>query len=101
MASAAKVAMNERKRKLVKKQAALRAQLKKVVSDPNANFEDKEAAMIKLQKLPRGGSKVQVRNRCRVTGRPRGFYRKFQMSRISLRQLGLAGEIPGLTKSSW
>jgi len=63
--------------------------------------EERFAAQIKLSKLPRNGSKVRVRNRCEVTGRPRGFYRKFKMSRIALRDLASLGLVPGVTKSSW
>lgn len=101
MASKAKIAMNERKRKLVAKYAEKRASLKAIIRDPNVSFEEKEKAQAAMQKLPRSSSPVRVRNRCRVTGRPRGYYRKFQMSRIALRELGLQGEVPGLTKSSW
>ena len=101
MASKAKIARNLQKQILINKYAAKRAELSAVVADPEADPEAKDAAMFALQKLPRDSSKTRYRNRCRVTGRPRGTYRKFQMSRIAVRELGLAGEIPGLTKSSW
>jgi small subunit ribosomal protein S14 len=101
MASKAKIATNEKKKKLVAKYAKLRKELKAVVSDPESSEEDRYEAVLKLQKLPRNSSPTRVRNRCQVTGRPRGYYRKFAMSRIALRDYGLSGQIPGLTKSSW
>ena len=101
MASKAKVAANDKRKKLVAKHAAKRAALKAVVQDVNASDEDKLAAQNKLNALPRNSSKIRIRNRCVLTGRPRGFYRKFGLSRIAIRDRGLAGEIPGLTKSSW
>ena len=101
MASKAKLAMNERKRKLAAKYATKRAAYKATMKDPNASEADKVAAETKLQKLPKNSSPIRIRNRCALTGRPRGFYRKFGFSRIALRERGLAGEIPGLTKSSW
>ncbi|MEM1417842.1 MAG: 30S ribosomal protein S14 [Myxococcota bacterium] len=101
MASKAKIARNKHREKLAAKYAKKRKQLKKIVSDPNASMEAKYEAIEALQKLPRNSSPVRIRNRCQVTGRPRAYYRKFAMSRIALRDLGLRGEIPGLTKSSW
>lgn len=101
MAAKAKIATNEKKKKLVAKYAPLRKKLKEIIKDPNASDEDKYEAQLKLQKLPRSSSATRVRNRCQVTGRPRGYYRKFAMSRIALRDFGLSGQIPGLTKSSW
>ena len=101
MASKAKIARNKKKQQLVAKYAEQRAALKKIIADPDASDEDKDAAQAKLQSLPRDSSKTRVRNRCAVTGRPRAYYRKFGLSRIALRELGLRGEIPGLTKSSW
>ncbi len=101
MASKAKIATNEKKKKLVAKYAPLRKKLKAIISDPESSEEDRYEAVLKLQKLPRNSSPTRVRNRCQVTGRPRGYYRKFAMSRIALRDYGLSGQIPGLTKSSW
>ncbi len=101
MAAKAKIATNEKKKKLVAKYAPLRKKLKDIIKDPEASDEDKYEAQLKLQKLPRNSSATRVRNRCQVTGRPRGYYRKFAMSRIALRDFGLSGQIPGLTKSSW
>ena len=101
MAKKGKINHNEKRKKLVAKYAKKRAELMAIWQDPDADDEAKEAAFIKFQKIPRNASATRVRNRCRVTGRPRAYYRKFQMSRISLRDHGLAGEIAGLTKSSW
>lgn len=101
MSTLAKIATNEKKRKLVAKHAAKRAALKAIVSDPKASDADKLAAANKLNALPRNSNKIRIRNRCALTGRPRGYYRKFGLSRIAIREKGLAGEIPGLTKSSW
>ena len=101
MASKAKIAQNERRKKLVAKYAPVRKKLKAIMKDPKASEDEKDEAQAKLQKLPRDASPVRIRNRCVVTGRPRAYYRKFGLSRIALRDLGLAGEIPGLTKSSW
>lgn len=101
MASKAKIARNRQKAKLITKYAARRAELTAIIKNPKTSHEDRMNASFTLQKLPRDSSATRYRNRCEVTGRPRAFYRKFHMSRIALRQLGLAGEIPGLTKSSW
>jgi len=101
MASVAKLVTNEKRKKEAARTRSKRTALKKIVSSPTASLEEKEKAVIELQKLPRNSSPTRVRNRCQVTGRPRGFLRKFQMSRVSLRDLGLRGDIPGLVKSSW
>mgnify|MGYP000141076795 CR=1 FL=1 len=101
MARKAKLASNEKRKQLSAKYAPLRAELKKVINDPSASDEAKVEASVKLQKLPRNSNVNRVRNRCEVTGRPRGVYRAFKMSRISFRELALQGMIPGVTKSSW
>jgi small subunit ribosomal protein S14 len=101
MATKAKIATNEKRKKLAAKYAQKRAALKAVISNPKANEADKVAAIAKLNSLPRNSSRQRVRNRCALTGRPRAVYRKFGLSRIAIREKGLAGEIPGLTKSSW
>ena len=101
MAKKGKIEHNNKRRAMIDRYAAKRAELRKIIKSPNTSDEDREEAVIKLQKLPRNSSAVRFRNRCRVTGRPRAFYRKFQMSRIALRELGLRGEIAGLTKASW
>ena len=87
--------------KLVKRFAAKRAALKAIIQDPNAEPEAKWDAQLQLQKLPRDSSPVRQRNRCVLSGRPRGVYRKFKISRIALRDLGSTGQIPGVVKSSW
>ena len=92
----------ERKRtKLVKQYAAKRAELKIVITDANRTFEEREDARMRLQKLPRDSSPVRGRNRCRLTGRPHGYYRKFGLGRNELRRLAMEGHIPGLVKASW
>jgi small subunit ribosomal protein S14 len=101
MATQAKIATNEKRKKLTAKYAAKRAALKATVVNPKASDADKLAAQNKLNALPRNSSRQRIRNRCALTGRPRGVYRKFGLSRIAIREKGLAGEIPGLTKSSW
>lgn len=94
--------MREKKRQqLVKKYAAKRAELKKIIADENTSFADRMAAMAKLSALPRDSSKCRLRNRCEVTGRPRGVYRKFGLGRNKLREHAMRGEIPGLRKASW
>ena len=86
---------------MVAKFAAKRAELKKILSDPNTTDEEFYAAQRKLTRLPRNSSKVRVRNRCNITGRPRAYMGRFGLSRITFRELALAGRIPGVTKSSW
>ena len=101
MAKTSKIVRNEQRKKMVTKHAAKRATLKAIINNPVSTPEDVDAAVIKLQKLPRDASPIRVRNRCSQTGRPRAYLRKFGMSRIGLRELALAGQIPGVTKSSW
>ncbi len=100
----AKKAMVERERKrqaLVRKHAARRAALKEIANDRDRPMEERFKARLKLAKLPRNSSATRLHNRCRLTGRPHGYYRKLKMSRIALRELGGQGQIPGLVKSSW
>ncbi|MEP6946912.1 MAG: 30S ribosomal protein S14 [Acidobacteriota bacterium] len=101
MAKISKIVMNERRKDKVKLFASRRAEAKKIISNPKSSPEEVDAAVIKLQKMPRDASPIRVRNRCSQTGRSRGFLRKFGVSRIALRELALAGQIPGVTKSSW
>ena len=101
MAKKSAVNRNDRVKALVKQYAAKRVALKKVANDENLPLEERFEARLKLAELPRSSSKTRIRNRCLVTGRPRAFYRKLKMSRIALRELGSAGQIPGLVKSSW
>jgi small subunit ribosomal protein S14 len=101
MAKISKIVRNEQRRKTVAKYAAKRAELKKIINNPASSPEEVDAAVLKLSKIPRNASPARVRNRCSQTGRPRGYLRKFGMSRIGLRELALKGQIPGVVKSSW
>ncbi len=87
--------------KLVKKYAAKRAEIKALITDENRTPEERQEARIRLQKLPRDSSPVRVRNRCRLTGRPHGYFRKFGLGRNELRRLAMEGHVPGLVKASW
>ncbi|GIX35294.1 MAG: 30S ribosomal protein S14 [Lysobacteraceae bacterium] len=87
--------------KLVARYAEKRAALKKVIANPNASYEEKMEAQIALQKLPRDASPVRQRNRCELSGRPRGVYRKFGLCRNKLREATMRGDVPGLRKASW
>ncbi|MBX2833374.1 MAG: 30S ribosomal protein S14 [Micavibrio sp.] len=100
----AKVSMIERelkRKRLNKKYAAKRAKLKDIVRDKDVAPEERFQAMLQLDELPANSAKVRQRNRCAVTGRPRGYYRKLNLSRIALRDLASRGELPGVVKSSW
>jgi small subunit ribosomal protein S14 len=100
----AKISMKQReakREKLVAKHAEKRAALKAIILNINSSDEDRWAAQIQLQKLPRDSSKSRLRNRCQITGRPHGVYRKFKLSRIKLREEGMKGNVPGLKKASW
>lgn len=100
----AKVSMIQRelkRAKLVKKYATKRAELKAIIVNPEMDFEEKQAAVMALQKLPRDSSPSRQRNRCALSGRPHGYYRKFGLSRNKLREAAMRGDIPGLRKASW
>lgn len=100
----AKVSMINREKKrtrLVRKYAKKRADLKAVIVNPETGYEEREQAMFALQKLPRDSSPVRQRNRCAISGRPRGFYRKFGLGRNKLREAAMRGDVPGLRKASW
>jgi small subunit ribosomal protein S14 len=101
MAKTSSIEKNNRRRKMAKKFAGKRSRLKTIAMDKTKPMEERFAASLKLAALPRNGSATRIRNRCEVTGRPRGVYRKFKMSRIALRDQGAKGMIPGLVKSSW
>ena len=101
MAKKSAVNRNEMVKRLVKQTAAKRDALKAIANNDSLPLEDRFEARLKLAELPRNSSKVRIRNRCEVSGRPRAYYRKLRMSRIALRDLGAAGHIPGLVKSSW
>jgi small subunit ribosomal protein S14 len=101
MAKKSAINRNAHVRKLVKQYASKRAALKATAENDALSLEERFDARLKLAKLPRNSAPNRIRNRCEVTGRPRAFYRKLKMSRIALRELGSAGQIPGLVKSSW
>jgi small subunit ribosomal protein S14 len=101
MAKKSAVNRNEMVKALVKKFAAKREALMAIANDENLPLEERFEARLKLAALPRNSAKNRIRNRCEITGRPRAYYRKLKMSRIALRELGSAGLIPGLVKSSW
>jgi len=92
---------NEKRRRMVAQYAERRAALKAIIKDRSKPMEERFAAQLKLANLPRNSSKTRVRNRCEITGRPRGFYRKMKISRNQLRELASQGMIPGMVKSSW
>lgn len=101
MAKTSMVEREKKRQRLVAKYAAKRAKLKEMASDENLSMEERFKARLKLAKLPRNSAPSRTNNRCQVTGRPRGYYRKLKMSRIALRDLASRGEIPGMVKSSW
>ncbi|HKN27827.1 MAG TPA: 30S ribosomal protein S14 [Roseiarcus sp.] len=101
MAKKSAIENNLRKQRLAKKFAGRRQRLRDIANDESRPMEERFEARLRLAALPRNGAVVRVRNRCEVTGRPRGFYRKMKMSRIAVRELGNQGLIPGLVKSSW
>lgn len=101
MAKLSAVNRNEKRRKMAARYAAKRAKLKATANDTNLPPEERFAARLKLAKLPRNSSPTRIRNRCELTGRPRGNYRKLKLSRIALRDLSNFGQVPGMTKASW
>jgi small subunit ribosomal protein S14 len=101
MAKKSMIEKNSRRRRMTKQYTGRRARLKAIANDKKRPMEERFAATLKLAKLPRNSSATRIRNRCEITGRPRGFYRKHKLSRIALRDLGSKGLIPGLLKSSW
>lgn len=101
MAKKSMLARENKRTKLVAKYAEKREALKQIISGEEASFEERMDAMMQLQQLPRDSSSVRGRNRCRVTGRPHGFYRKFGLGRNKLREAAMRGDIPGLVKASW
>jgi len=101
MAKKSMVARDVQRKKAVDKYSAKRAELKKAIIDPKLGDEERAQAVVALQKLPRNSSKIRMRNRCALTGRPRGYYRRFGLSRNKLRELMMRGEVPGVVKASW
>ena len=101
MAKTSAIQRNLKRIKLAKKFLKKRESLKKIIKNKKLPLEERFAAQLKLAKIPRNSSKVRIRNRCEITGRPHGVYRKLKISRIALRELASSGKIPGMTKSSW
>jgi small subunit ribosomal protein S14 len=101
MAKKSSIEKNNRRRRMTAQFSARRQKLKAIARDKTKPMEDRFAAALKLAELPRNSSATRIRNRCELTGRPRGYYRKHKLSRIALRELGSQGLIPGLLKSSW
>jgi small subunit ribosomal protein S14 len=101
MAKTSQVLRDKRRKKLIKKHAAKRAALRKTLKDPEASIEDKLEAQVKFAKLPRNSCPTRLNRRCEISGRSRGYYQKFAISRIALRDLALKGQLPGVRKSSW
>jgi small subunit ribosomal protein S14 len=101
MAKVSMINRETRRAKLAAKYARKRAELKAIIIDPDVGFDEQQDAMFRLQKLPRDSSPVRKRNRCAISGRPRGFYRKFGLGRNKLREAAMRGDVPGLRKASW
>ncbi|MFV0389512.1 MAG: 30S ribosomal protein S14 [Pyrinomonadaceae bacterium] len=101
MAKVSKIVKNEKRKKTVALYAERRKALKKIINNPDSTPEQVDEAQMRLQKFPRNASPIRVVNRCSQTGRPRGYLRKFGISRVALRELALEGQIPGVVKSSW
>ena len=101
MAKKSSIAKNLSRQKIVSKYATKRKELKAIIKDPKTSLDEKKIAFMSLEKMPRDANPIRIRNRCNLTGRPRGYYRKFGLSRISLREMANNGKIPGITKASW
>ena len=101
MAKSSMIAREQKRAKLVRRYAARRAELKAIVNSKSVSVDERYAAQLKLQSMPRDASPARGRNRCRLTGRPHGYYRKFGLSRNKLREAAMRGDIPGLVKASW
>jgi small subunit ribosomal protein S14 len=101
MAKKSSIEKNNRRRRMVARLAGKRAELKRLANDESLTLEERFQARLKLAEMPRNSAEVRIRNRCEISGRPRGVYRKLRVSRIALRDLGSNGLIPGLVKSSW
>jgi small subunit ribosomal protein S14 len=101
MAKKSMLARDSKRQRLQEKYAARRIALKMIIKDPNSTLEQREQAVLKLQKLPRDSSPSRGRNRCQISGRPHGYYRKFGLARNKLREATMQGYVPGLVKASW
>ena len=101
MAKTSMIERDRRRKRLITKHAKQRAELRDIVKNTKLSDEERAMAMVKLQKLPRDSSYIRFRNRCQLTGRPRGYYRKFGLARNKLREIMMRGEVPGIVKASW
>jgi small subunit ribosomal protein S14 len=101
MAKKSMIAREDKRSKLISKYKVVRQELKELIRNPKVSNEEKESALLKLQKLPRDSSPSRARNRCQITGRPHGVYRKFGLGRNKLREATMRGDVPGLSKASW
>ena len=101
MAKKSSIVKNIRRQKIVDRYSSKRRELKTIVKSPKTSFEEKKLAFMKLEKMPKDSNPIRVRNRCNLTGRPRGYYRKFGLSRIAFREMANKGIVPGVTKASW
>lgn len=101
MAKTSKIAKNNKRKVLIDRYAERRAELIKIIKDPEASYEDKREAYAAIAKMPRDASATRYRNRCNVSGRPRAYFRKFGLSRIAVRDMAHRGELPGIRKASW
>ena len=101
MAKTSKIAKNNKRKILIERYAERRAELIKIIKDPEASYEEKREAYAKIAKMPRDASATRYRNRCNVSGRPRAYFRKFGLSRIAVRDMAHRGELPGIRKASW
>lgn len=101
MAKLSMIARDVKREKEVKRCTKKRTELKAVIKSTSTSYEEKEEAVLKLQKMPRNASPVRMRNRCKLTGRPKGYYRKFGLGRNKLREAAMRGDVPGLVKASW
>jgi len=101
MAKKSSIVKNLQRQRLVELYSKQRSELLSIIKDSKTSIDEKRLAYMKIEKLPRDSNPIRVRNRCNLTGRPRGYYRKFGLSRITFREMALKGEIPGITKASW
>jgi small subunit ribosomal protein S14 len=101
MAKVSMIERNDKRRRMAKRDAGKRAKLKAIIKNKQMPADERFQATLKLAEMPRNGAKIRIRNRCALSGRPRGYYRKLNLSRIALRDLASRGELPGVTKSSW
>ena len=101
MAKKSKVVKNIQRQEIVNRFSKKRKELKAIIKDPNSTYQEKRLAFMKIEKMPRDANPIRLRNRCNLTGRPRAYYRRFGLSRLSLREMASEGLIPGVTKASW